>query len=540
MTPEHADWVLRVTIPVGEAADTDLDDVGLHMDHRDDLVTDNPAVQTVLRVTIPVGEAADTDLDDVGLHMDRRDDLVTDNPAVQTDFDLQLYAGGGQISFDGQRCLTLTLIIGQRCLTLTLIIGQRCLTLTLIIGQRCLTLTLIIGQRCLTLTLIIGQRCLTLTLIIGQRCLTLTLIIGQRCLTLTLIIGQRCLTLTLIIGQRCLTLTLIIGQRCLTLTLIIGQRYIFSFHNQSALPQRLPDGKWNCSVPHWADFQQHFLFISLDGKGSFTIYALGRNSTCPETHFRCPGDGYCMPVYVRCNDVYDCPGKEDEAACDSYTCPGFYRCRKSRVYFLMGVYLTVIGVADRLYRGNYLWEDTAWKKSVASTIPLLPMTSHWQFYGQTGICIPLPITRRQFSGQDYAFGVMIVLNFVLFVLIAVGQILIYCSIQTNSMSDVDPARRSRDLAIARRLFAIVMSDFMCWFPLGLAGILASLGIPISGEVNVAMAIFVLPFNSAINPFLYTFNVIVEKRRVKQEELLRQRLMAEINRKIATREEQNKI
>ncbi|KAK7473510.1 hypothetical protein BaRGS_00035227 [Batillaria attramentaria] len=38
-----------------------------------------------------------------------------------------------------------------------------------------------------------------------------------------------------------------------------GFRFIFSFHIQSALPQRLPDGKWNCSVPHWGDFQQHFL-----------------------------------------------------------------------------------------------------------------------------------------------------------------------------------------------------------------------------------------------------------------------------------------
>ncbi|KAK7466739.1 hypothetical protein BaRGS_00037181, partial [Batillaria attramentaria] len=38
-----------------------------------------------------------------------------------------------------------------------------------------------------------------------------------------------------------------------------GFKLTFSFHNQSALPQRLPDGKWNCSVPHWADFQQHFL-----------------------------------------------------------------------------------------------------------------------------------------------------------------------------------------------------------------------------------------------------------------------------------------
>nr|KAG5693912.1 hypothetical protein BaRGS_014353 [Batillaria attramentaria] len=155
------------------------------------------------------------------------------------------------------------------------------------------------------------------------------------------------------------------------------------------------------------------------------------------------------------------------------------------------------------------------------------MTSHWRFYGHTGICIPLPITRKGFPGQDYAFGVIIDLNFVLFMLIAVGQILIYWSIQTNSMPDADPARRSRDLAIARRLFVIVMSDFFCWFPVGLTGIMAALGTSIAGEVNVAMAIFTLPFNSALNPFLYTFNVIMEKRRVKQEELLRKRLMVEI-------------
>ncbi|KAK7484729.1 hypothetical protein BaRGS_00024014, partial [Batillaria attramentaria] len=38
-----------------------------------------------------------------------------------------------------------------------------------------------------------------------------------------------------------------------------GFRLLFSFHNRSALPVRLSDGKWNCSVPYWADFQQHFL-----------------------------------------------------------------------------------------------------------------------------------------------------------------------------------------------------------------------------------------------------------------------------------------
>ena len=52
---------------------------------------------------------------------------------------------------------------------------------------------------------------------------------------------------------------------------------------------------------------------------------------CPETHFWCAAKDFCLPVFVRCNGVYDCPGHEDEKDCDVYTCPGFYRCRASKV-----------------------------------------------------------------------------------------------------------------------------------------------------------------------------------------------------------------
>ena len=35
-------------------------------------------------------------------------------------------------------------------------------------------------------------------------------------------------------------------------------RLYFSFHENSQIPEQLPDGTWNCSVPHWPDFQLHF------------------------------------------------------------------------------------------------------------------------------------------------------------------------------------------------------------------------------------------------------------------------------------------
>ena len=117
---------------------------------------------------------------------------------------------------------------------------------------------------------------------------------------------------------------------------------------------------------------------------------------------------------------------------------------------------------------------------------------------------------------------MIILNFVLFLLIAVGQTLIYWSVRSNSISS-SKKTGSRDVTIARRLTTIVLSDFLCWFPVGLLGVLASTGTAIPGELNVAVAIFVMPFNSALNTFVYTFNVLMEKRQKAQEAYLLKRL-----------------
>jgi hypothetical protein len=243
---------------------------------------------------------------------------------------------------------------------------------------------------------------------------------------------------------------------------------------------------------------------------------------------------------------------------------------------LMGVYTAIIGIADTVFRGQYLAFERAWVISTAckaagylsllscevsaltillitidrfivlrfpfstmrfnkmsaavvllviwvigvtlAAVPLLPVNSHWEFYSQSSICIPLPVTRRTFAGREYSTGIIILLNFVLFLLIAGGKAFIYWSVQENAMV-TNTTQKSHDMTVARRLITVAVTNFLCWFPIGLCGILAWSGVAIPGETNVAMAMLVLPINAALNPFLYTFNVIAEKRRKVQMETI---------------------
>ncbi|XP_070208096.1 G-protein coupled receptor GRL101-like [Littorina saxatilis] len=253
---------------------------------------------------------------------------------------------------------------------------------------------------------------------------------------------------------------------------------------------------------------------------------------------------------------------------------------------LMGVYLMMIGVADEQFRGQYVekereWRHSAWctaagflafvssevsalviccitldrllvlcyplkanihlkAKSVIAlcccvwctclVLAAVPLVAGLEFYGQNGICLPLPITRQQISEQFYAFAVFIVFNFVLFVLVGVGQLVIYTAVRRTGAA-TGSKRRQQDTTIARRLFLVVFTDFCCWFPVGLIGLLAFSGVPIPGVVNVWIAIFVLPLNSALNPFLYILNTRLEKVEKRQLEARTKRILMKLQTEI---------
>nr|KAG5711572.1 hypothetical protein BaRGS_016754 [Batillaria attramentaria] len=291
--------------------------------------------------------------------------------------------------------------------------------------------------------------------------------------------------------------------------------------------------------PSIVDFKEHGQRTNRWSSAT-TVNAKSESFACPETHFLCPGDDLiCLPVFVRCNGVNDCPGSEDEArwikipevdvrvhvpfpTLETLNMSG---CKVHRVR--NDGFQALQFLKWRFHRKSANLACAAvWVMGlIFAAVPLFPRHSHWTFYSHTGICIPLPVTRKDFAGSEYAYGILIVLNFVLFLMIAVGQVSIYASVRVQRMAM--PNRKNQDQDIARRLLSVVVTDFLCWFPIGVLGLLASKGVAIPSEVNVAVAICVLPLNSAVNPLLYTLNSVLEKQRQRHERRLEQRLYDEV-------------
>ena len=90
-------------------------------------------------------------------------------------------------------------------------------------------------------------------------------------------------------------------------------------------------------------------------------------------------------------------------------------------------------------------------------------------------------------------------------------------VKAHGESEVTSNSIKRESALARRVFAIILTDLSCWIPVIVLSILALTGnfYDEQGEVYVWFAVFVLPVNSSVNPVLYTFST--PKVRILAEE-----------------------
>lgn len=206
----------------------------------------------------------------------------------------------------------------------------------------------------------------------------------------------------------------------------------------------------------------------------------------------------------------------------------------------MGVYLVMIAVVDAHYRGVYIVYDSMWRSSpmcklagflstfsselsvltltvitidrfiaikfpfrvkrmgmrevrivmavlwlvvgALGAVPLLNIPYFHNYYGRSGVCLPLHITHRKPSGWEYSVFVFLVMNFLSITVISVCYVWMFVVAKRTHAAARSHEMKS-DRVMARRMTLIVLTDFCCWVPIVLLGVASLLGARIPPQVG---------------------------------------------------------
>ncbi|KAH9490748.1 hypothetical protein Btru_051139 [Bulinus truncatus] len=80
----------------------------------------------------------------------------------------------------------------------------------------------------------------------------------------------------------------------------------------------------------------------------------------------------------------------------------------------------------------------------------------------------------------------------------------------KKLSIDNSSRREHEIDVAKQLFIIAVTNFLCWFPISVLGLMSIKGQIVSQEMYAWLIVFVLPLNSAVNPMIYTVPLIYKK------------------------------
>ena len=122
-------------------------------------------------------------------------------------------------------------------------------------------------------------------------------------------------------------------------------------------------------------------------------------------------------------------------------------------------------------------------------------------------------------GSIYAIVVFISVNLFCFVIVACCYLYIFIKARRTTEKATGSQNRNDELRMAKKMFAIVFTDFCCWVPLSFVCILTQSGvIVVSPEMYAWTVGFILPINSSINPFLYVlYDTISDHLKKRKEE-----------------------
>ena len=141
------------------------------------------------------------------------------------------------------------------------------------------------------------------------------------------------------------------------------------------------------------------------------------------------------------------------------------------------------------------------------------------YYGRSVVCLPLQLSTKLSPGWEFSVAIFVGINFLLIIFMIVAYVMIFLKTYLSSRRlarqgterEVQSRARSsgakREMALAKRVFFIILSDCACWMPIIVVGIrsLVEKNFHPPADLSVWIAVFALPINSALNPLIYTLS-----------------------------------
>ncbi|XP_063960661.1 uncharacterized protein LOC129267821 [Lytechinus pictus] len=199
-------------------------------------------------------------------------------------------------------------------------------------------------------------------------------------------------------------------------------------------------------------------------------------------------------------------------------------------------------------KSSLILVGAVWVFTIMLSLSLVIITSYRpDVYGLSDVCLGLPlhveaadtgvleITGNFFfeyqvnfvvtdnsSRPPWLFSLIIFIGFnlVSFTFILICYIMIFIKSSRSSAKVRKNRSNKQETRLAVRMAMIVATDLVCWMPVIIMGILSQTGaVTLDPSLYAWTVILIVPINSTINPFLYTFIVYVDaliKKRRKQK------------------------
>ncbi|KAJ8023235.1 hypothetical protein HOLleu_35588 [Holothuria leucospilota] len=171
-------------------------------------------------------------------------------------------------------------------------------------------------------------------------------------------------------------------------------------------------------------------------------------------------------------------------------------------------------------------------------MPIILSTFVQGVFGYSDVCLGLPfVTVPEINGNAVTLGytdfgllgsivqsdsinlqwlysqiVYIYFSSLCVLVITLCYVTMFISVIANKMRSGRHGNNKEEVKMAMKMAIIVGTDMICWLPVIVIGILCKAGIQININMYAWLAVFVMPINSAFNPFIYTFSTIKKKKK----------------------------